>query len=240
MPARTPGEPAVTVATIHDVRRATPRTRLLQLDLDGAPFRFRAGQAVMAGRLGRDTRAPYSIASPPAAARQGRIELLVGTDSAFGETGVEPLTMRGEQLALDGPIGGFGVPAAAAGAPLLLVGGGTGIAPLRSVVLDALDHRGAGPMAVVYSARSADEFAFGEELDALAQRGRLTLHRTVTRLDDPGWPGRTGRVDDAILAAAWPGEGTWCLVCGPGPFVNDVTAALARLGVHSDRVIVER
>jgi NAD(P)H-flavin reductase len=229
----------VTVAIVHDVRRATPRTRLVQLDL-GGPFAFRAGQAVMAGRLGGHARAPYSIASPPAAGRQGRLELLVGADGAFGESGVDPLAFVGERLALEGPLGTFGVPEAAAGAPLLLVAGGTGIAPLRSVVLDALEHPEAGPMAVVYSARAADEFAFGEELDALAERGRLALHRTVTRVDDAAWPGRTGRVDDALLAAAWPGDDAWCLVCGPDALVADVAAALARLGVNPARVIVER
>jgi NAD(P)H-flavin reductase len=228
------------IATVRDARRATPRTRLLQLDLAGAPFAFAAGQAVMAGRPGDGLLTPYSIASAPSAAAHGMLELLVGVDGAFGEAGVEPLTLIGAPLAIEGPLGSFGVPAAAESAPLLLVAGGTGIAPIRSVLLDRLERPHAARMSLVYSARAVDEFAFGDELEALRLAGRLTLHCTVTRDDAPAWPGRTGRVDDPLLAAAWPGGGAWALVCGPGPFVNGVTAALGRLGVDSARVVVER
>ena len=58
-------------AVLADVAQATPRTRRLRLALTGGPFTFRAGQAVFAGLAGADTRAPYSIASPPALGRTG-------------------------------------------------------------------------------------------------------------------------------------------------------------------------
>lgn len=228
------------LATVHDVIRTTPRTRLVRLDLDASPFAFRAGQAVMVGRRDRQTRSPYSIASAPSAARHGRLELLVSADGAFGDTGVDPLALPGTTLVVDGPIGAFGVPAAAAGAPLLLVAGGTGISPLRSVILDLLDGPHPPPIALVYSARAAEEFAFGGELDALARAGRLALYCTVTRDEIAGWPGRTGRIDDGLLRAAWPGGDAWALVCGPGPFVTGVSAALARLDIAAARVVVER
>ena len=108
------------------------------------------------------------------------------------------------------------------------------------MVLDRLERPHAARMSLVYSARAVDEFAFGDELEGLRLTGRLTLHCTVTRDDAPAWPGRTGRVDDPLLAAAWPGGGAWALVCGPGPFVNGVTAALGRLGIDPARVVVER
>ena len=93
-------------------------------------------------------------------------------------------------------------------------------------------------MSLVYSARAVDEFAFGDELEALRQAGRLALHCTVTRDDAPAWPGRTGRVDDRCWRQR-AGRRRVGLVCGPGPFVNDVAAAL-RLGVDPARVVVER
>ncbi len=220
---------------------ATPRTRLLRLTLSDGAFVFRAGQAVMAGLAGSPTRAAYSIASPPSLAARGTLELLVPADGVFGEAGLDPATVVGRTLSLDGPIGGFGVPAAAEGASLLLVGGGTGIAPLRSVALDRLDRAGAAPMALLYSARTPDEFAFAEEFAALDRKGRLRVHQTVTRDERVGaWPGRSGRVDDALLAAALPGRDAWCLVCGPAGFVNAVTASLEGLGVPAGRIVVER
>jgi ferredoxin-NADP reductase len=229
----------VFTARLIDATPTTPRTRRLQLQLAG-PFAFRAGQAVFVGLAGSLQRAAYSIASAPAQAADGFLELLVGADGAFGQAGLDPVQVIGQPLDVDGPVGVFGVPEAADHAPLLLVAGGTGIAPLRSVLLDRMPRRAAPRISLVYSARAVDEFAFGDELAALAREGRLDLHCTVTR-DEPGaWPGRTGRIDDHLLAAAWPGDDAWSLVCGPAPFVSDVTAALARMGIDPARVVIER
>ena len=226
---------------LREAVRATPRTHVLRLDVSGAPFTFRAGQAVMAGLPDSDTRSAYSIASPPSWALRGRIELLVPSDGAFGEAGLDPGSVVGHWLAIDGPIGALGVPAEAQRAPLLLVGGGTGISPLRSVALDRLERADAPPMVLVYSARTPDEFAFGEELAALDRRGQLRVHTTVTRDERAGvWPGRSGRIDDALLSAALPGSEAWCLVCGPAGFVDAVIASLEGLGVPGGRIIVER
>ena len=228
-------------AVLADVARATPRTRRLRLALSGGPFEFRAGQAVFAGLSGADTRAPYSIASPPALARAGTIELLVPADGAFGQAGLDPAAVAGATLDIEGPLGAFGVPDDAAGSPLLLVAGGTGISPLRSVILDRLGATGRPPATLVYSVRTPDEFAFADEFRALAADGRLTLHTTVTRDEGPaGAPTRMGRVDAALLRAALPAADAVCLVCGPSGFVQTVTATLAELGVPPGRIVVER
>ncbi len=228
-------------AVLADVAQATPRTRRLRLAMTGGPFTFRAGQAVFAGLSGADTRAPYSIASPPALATAGTLELLVTADGAFGQAGLDPATVAGATLDIDGPLGAFGVPDDAAAAPLLLVAGGTGIAPLRSVIFDRLVTPGHPPATLVYSVRTPDEFAFVEEFQALAASGRLRLHLTVTRDDGPsGQAARNGRVDAALLRAALPGPEAVCLVCGPSGFVQTVAATLTELGVPAGRIVVER
>jgi ferredoxin-NADP reductase len=215
----------VRLAVLTDVALATPRTRRLRLALTGGPFVFRAGQAVFAGLSGADTRAPYSIASTPALAQTGALELLVPADGTFGQ----------------GPLGRFGVPDEAADAPLLLVAGGTGISPLRSVILDRLGTPGRAPATLIYSVRTPDEFAFADEFRGLAADGRLTLHTTVTRDDSPARaPRRMGRVDAALLRAALPAADAVCLVCGPSGFVRTVTATLAELGVPPGRIVIER
>lgn len=220
--------------------RATPRTRLLRLEFSDPPFVFRAGQAVMAGLSGAPTRAAYSIASAPSLAARGGLELLVPAEGAFGDPELDPASVVGRTLVVAGPIGGFGVPPAAAGAPLLLIGGGTGIAPLRSVALDRLERDDAPPMTLVYSARTSDEFAFAAEFAALDRAGRLRVHQTVTRDDRAEWPGRSGRIDEGLLAAALPGPDAWCLVCGPAGFVSAVTTSLAGLGVPPGHIVLER
>ena len=228
-------------AVLTDVARSTPRTRRLRLTVAGGPFGFRAGQAVFAGVAGAGTRAPYSIASPPSLGAAGALELLVPADGAFGQAGLDPYTVVGATLDIDGPLGTFGVPASAGAGPLLLVAGGTGISPLRSVILDRLDHPGFTTATLVYSVRTPDEFAYADDFAALAAAGRLTLHTTITRDEGPAdQPARFGRVGAELLRAALPHPEAYCLVCGPAGFVQTVTATLEALGVPAGRIVVER
>ena len=69
---------------------------------------------------------------------------------------------------------------------MLLVAGGTGIAPLRSMLGEALEPARSPIAHVIYSARTADEFAYRDELEALAADGRIDLTLTVTR-DGDAW-----------------------------------------------------
>lgn len=229
----------VTTLLVRDVRRATPRTRLLRLDTAAAGFTYSAGQAVMAGLHGSPLRKPYSIASAPVETeRHGFIELLVQVDDSGGPDPRLELATPGTALDIEGPFGTFTLPPISQGARILLVGGGTGIAPLRSMLVQALDT-GMAPIAhVLYSVRTADEFAYRDELEALAREGRIALTLTVTR-DGGDWAGRRGRIDRELLAAL-AGPDAWCLVCGPPTLVTDVRAALAALQVPADRVGVER
>ena len=231
---------AVIPARILEVVRTTPRTRWMRLALDG-PLAFRAGQAVFASLAGSDARAAYSIASPPALGLEGRLDLLVTAEGAFGVAGVDPLDIGGRAVEIEGPLGRFGVPDDAAASPLLLIAGGTGIAPIRSVILDRVARGSTAPMTLVYSARTPDEFACGDELLALSAEAPLEVHLTVTR--DDGTPvgrARTGRVNDALLRAALPSPDAWCLVCGPSGLVQTSVTTLREMGIGDEKIVIER
>jgi len=214
---------------------------MLRLDTAGTSFTFVAGQAVMAGLHRSPLRKPYSIASAPSeAVRRGWIELLVQVDDSGGPDPHLELARPGVALDLEGPFGSFGLPDLDRDSAVVLVAGGTGIAPLRSMLVEALDRPSPPRISVVYSARSADELAYRGEFEALAAEGRVSLVMTVTRELDRGWPGRRGRIDRALLADVLPDPGAWCLVCGPPALVEDVRTGLAALGVSGRRVVVER
>jgi CDP-4-dehydro-6-deoxyglucose reductase len=225
---------------VREVIRATPRTRILRVDLGASGFRYVAGQAVMAGLHDSPLRKPYSIASAPdESTRTGYLELLVQVDDSGSPDPHLELAAPGTPLDIEGPFGQFGLPASADGG-LLMVAGGTGIAPLRSMLLQALSQPDCPPVHVVFSARSADELAYRDELERLAADRRVRLWSTVTRRHDPPWTGRRGRVDRVLLAEALPSPGCACLVCGPPAFVADVRAGLLALGVPEARIGVER
>jgi ferredoxin-NADP reductase len=231
----------VTVLHVRDVQRATPRTRFLRLDLGTSGFGFAAGQAVMAGLHGSPLRKPYSIASAPAeAARRGYIELLVQVDDSGGPDPHLELATQGTPLDVEGPFGTFTLPPLAPGGRVLFVAGGTGIAPLRSMLMDALASNVPPDVRIVYSARSVEELAYRGELEQLERDGRIGLALTVTREESGSWQGRRGRIDRELLGTVLTTTETWCFICGPPALVADVRQALAALGVPDSRVGVER
>lgn len=223
---------------IREVVPATPRARIVRLDLEGQTFPYLAGQAVFVGAHGAESRWPYSIAAAPEdAARDGWLELLVGVDAA-GETGHRLPLERGAPLDVEGPVGTFTFPPNPDEQRFVFIAGGTGISPLRAMLRHALaiPHREVG---LVYSARTPDEFAFQDELRALAREGRIELRQTVTRGGDSDWGGLRGRIGRAELAPLVHDPATLCFVCGPAALVDDTRHLLEELGVDRHRIKVE-
>lgn len=224
-----------------EVIRATPRTQIIRLALNRQPYPFAAGQAVVVGLHDGIVRKPYSLASSPRqVAETGAIELLAQVEEA------DPLDPHLERVSpgtlvdVDGPFGDFRLPDPIVARDLLFVAGGTGIAPLRSMLHEALDRRLVDRIALVYSARLPEEIAYREELEGLARGKQLDLLLTVTRLDGPVWEGLRGRVDATVLGRALKSPQTHCLVCGPPGFVSDATTLLQRAGVAEPLISVER
>ena len=138
---------------------------------------------------GHEKRRPYSIAAAPEdARREGCLELLIGVD-ADGTPGAHLTLDPGQLIDVEGPLGTFTFPAAPDERRFVFIAGGTGIAPLRSMLRHALTmpHRNIG---LFYSARTPDEFAYEEELrGAGATPGEIELRQTVTRAADADWTG---------------------------------------------------
>lgn len=234
MPGRSQdGESGTTTFGVREVARAGPRTRIVRLALDGHTFPFEAGQAIMVGLAGSALKKPYSIASSPGEARRtGAIELLAQIDDPHLER-----VQAGARLEIEGPFGTFGLPAAAE--PTLLVAGGTGIAPIRSIVVEWLDA-GAGGLSLVHSARSAAELAYRADLEARGCDQRLMTFFTVTR-EDEAWGGRRGRVDEALLRKAMrSAAGARCVACGPPALLDEVRRILPRIGISAGRFFTQQ
>lgn len=194
----------------------------------------------MLGLHASPLRKPYSIASAPwELEKTGQLQVLAQVDDTGSPDPHLELAASGTLLDLEGPFGSFGLPATTDGG-LLFVAGGTGIAPLRSMMIERMAQPSNEPIALVYSARSPEEFAFRTELDALRATGRLTVHFTVTRHPEAGWTGRRGRIDGSLLADALPSTRSHCLICGPQQLVNDARALLLKLGVAEDRLLIEK
>jgi ferredoxin-NADP reductase len=216
--------------------RETPTTRRLRLSLNGGSFVYRAGQAASLSVGGTPT--PYSIASSPRETRErGWLEFLVKVDGSnrFGAT-VDSLRPEAP-VVVDGPIGRFTIEGVAPDAPVLFIAGGTGIAPLRSMIREAIDSGRRGTLSLLYSNRTPGEFAYLDELKQLAADGRLRLSLTLTG-EAQDWTHARGRAGISHLSELVQPE-TIAFICGPPAMVTELPAALQTLGITSDRIVTE-
>jgi ferredoxin-NADP reductase len=163
--------------------------------------------------------------------------LLIATDAGADLSWAKP----GALVDIEGPIGTFTYQGAPSQPHVLFIAGGVGIAPLRSMLHEALHASPAPTITLLYSARRSDEFAFIEELQAHATAGRIALHQTVTRHDGNDWRGRRGRVGrgefEAVLHHP---DSTACFVCGPNALVAETVETLKALGVPDSLVRIEQ
>jgi ferredoxin-NADP reductase len=227
---------------IHDAEPATPRAHIIRLDLQGRPFSYRAGQAAYLQPAGADKPRPYSIASAPEeTARHDQLEFLVQTD-ASGVAGLSPdLIKPGTLATVDGPLGSFVFPAEhPTERNFLFIAGGTGIAPLRSMLWHALLAERPGRIGLIYSVRSPEEFAYRQEFERLQTEGRITFRHTVTREAPGDWTGRQGRIDASCLIDIVDAGSTICFVCGPPALIGEISPQLKALGVRDDQIRLEQ
>jgi len=226
--------------TVRDVVRETPRAILLRLDAAGARLAYAAGQAALVGLADGAERKPYSIASPPADMRRnGSLEFLVES----GPDGQAPPHLAGvgpgSRVAVEGPVGGFVLPRRLP-RQLVFVAGGTGIAPLRAMIVSALARPEAPSITLVYSVRTPAEFAFIGELRRLSRQGWIRLCTTVTREADSLWRGRRGRIQQAWINGFVRHRDPLCFVCGPEAFVVRMMEMLRAAGVPARNIRRER
>jgi NAD(P)H-flavin reductase len=235
------GDSPVLRLPIRESIAATPRANIIRLDLQRQPFSYRAGQAAYLHPEGIDKRRPYSIASAPEqTSERGILEFLVQIDatgaSGIARTAIEPGTL----VKVDGPLGSFQFPGHPRERRFLFIAGGTGIAPLRSMLWHALLAERDAQIGLIYSVRSPDEFAYLDEFDRLAADRRIAFHHTVTRSASEGWTGRQGRIDASYLKPLVTSGETLCFVCGPPALLGDIPPFLQQLGVRKDQILVEQ
>ena len=144
------------------------------------------------------------------------------------------------QLGIQGPFGSFMFPVRPPERHFLFIAGGTGIAPIRAMIRQALLRGQEGRMRLLYSAKTADDFAYLPELGEMAakRRPRPAPARDARSARDAG-KASVGRITPSQLAPLIDDPATLCFVCGPETMVADVPRMLMELGIDRARVRVE-
>lgn len=230
-PARPPGSGSWQIATVASVEDETPRVKSFWLDLPewvphlpGQHYDVR-----LTAPDGYQAERSYSIASSPL--DEGRIELTIDC-LADGEVSpyFHDVVEVGDLVEVRGPFASYFVWRDEA--PVLLVGGGSGVVPLMAMLRHRRRTAPDSPMRLLYSVRAAGEAIYAGELG-----GETVV--TYTRVPPGGWTGHTGRIDADLVAAAGVAPGT-AYVCGSHGFVEAAAGALMENGYDAAQIRTER
>ncbi|HEY6876537.1 MAG TPA: FAD-binding oxidoreductase [Polyangiales bacterium] len=217
-------------------RALSPSVQGLSLALPDT-FSFKAGQWLylhVPTAQGVEKRA-YSIASGP---EERPIELAV---TRVAEGAVSPLLCAlapGAELRVDGPHGFFTRDDRTA--PVLLVGTGTGLSPLRSMLTELLAEPVHPPVTLLFGVRTQADILWRDQLEHWARERGLRLEVTLSR-PDATWTGRVGYVQNHVAELARALGEPHVYVCGLSPMVGAVRALCkGELGYDRKRIHSER
>jgi ferredoxin-NADP reductase len=230
------------LGTVVELLEETARAKSIVLDLPDWSG-HEAGQHIdvrLTAEDGYQAQRSYSIASAP---EDGYLVLTVERldDGEVSPYLTDELRV-GDKLELRGPVGGYFVWDEPLGGPLLLIAGGSGVVPLRSMLRHHRALESVVPVRLLYSARSVPEVLYREELMRIAAADEIDIRLTLTRERPDGWHGYARRIDGELLAdVSWPpGDRPLVYVCGPTAFVETAAGGLAAQGHDPGRIRTER
>lgn len=205
------------LARVIERRAASARATTLVLKPNRHWPGARAGQHldVIVEIAGVRHRRGYSLSAPPRA--DGAIEITVAeVEGGLVSPVLARMTQERAVLELSAPYGGLCF-SASAGAPALLLAAGSGITPLRALLLEALAEGATRPITLLYWAQTREELCFHEELMQLARRHpNLRVECLLTR--EPQLP--AARINAEQLQALAPDlAASEVLACGPDGFI---------------------
>lgn len=227
------------VATITRIEEETVDTRTFHLVLDDPAahqnFTFLPGQVAQISVLGVGE-ATFSISSSPT-----RKETLQFSIKKMGKmTSALHDLAPGVKVGLRGPYGNSFPFQEAQGKDLLFIGGGIGLAPLRSLINYVFDHRDAyGSIVILYGARSPGDLCFKEELfHEWPLQEDTQVYLTVDAVQkEEKWEGNVGLVPFYLEELNPSPEGKISFTCGPPIMIKFVLQSMEKLGFTPGQII---
>jgi propane monooxygenase reductase component len=226
-----------------EVERITPLThdiRGIQLRL-ATPERieFKAGQYVDLLVPGTSEWRSYSMANPPS--QNGIVEIMVKLmPGGLFSTYVEQQLTLGERLSLQGPYGNFHLRDTRSEA--IFIAGGSGMAPILSLLRDMADQQDSRLVTYFYGARARRDLFQLDELRGFEQR--LPHFRFVPALSEPqpddAWAGETGLITEVVKRIVANGKSQEAYMCGPTAMIDAAIVTLQRLGVEEQAIFHDK
>lgn len=224
------------LAVVERIIDETGDTKTFQLNFKDEKLRndftFESGQFGMLSILGIGE-APFCISSSPT--RREHLECSIRKVGRL--TRALHRLSEGAEIGFRGPYGNSFPLDLLEGKNLIFVGGGIGLAPLRSLIWNAIDNRDRyGNIDIVYGARSPADLCFTYDLEAWDKDKTVNVATTVDAGDD-SWTGRVGLVPVVLEEVEPPAKNSVAIVCGPPIMIRFTFPALERLGFTPEQIL---
>ncbi len=208
----------------------------------GEAFRFRPGQYMIFSVPGTPhaIRRSYSISTPPSDARH--FEVCVRAVAGGAGSNFIHRLRPGARLAVEGPFGDF-VLDEASPRDIVMIATGTGIAPIKSMLMHLLEQRSRRRVRLLFGLRHESDLFYTDLLRGLkAHYPGFEYKVILSRADPEAWSGPRGRVTDLIARHLTAAEArdSEAYLCGGRPMIESCTAALLALGFAPDAINYER
>jgi NAD(P)H-flavin reductase/ferredoxin len=218
---------------IEHVTDLTPTIRGVTLRLSSPPqMRFTAGQFVNVEVPGTDGVRAFSMANPPSASSEIELIVRIFPGGKFGE--YLKYAKRGQAVRVSGPVGSLKMRLSYR--KILMVAGGSGMAPMLSMLTDLAQKNDRRPATIFFGARTCEELYYTDRLKALCDLSAHAEFVPVVEDAGEGWDGERGLVTDAIARRMGSLRGYDAYLCGPPPMVEAARELVIRLGVREANV----
>jgi sulfhydrogenase subunit gamma (sulfur reductase) len=224
------------IAVIEKIVEETPGVRTYHFNFKDEKLRkeftFKSGQFGQYSVLGVGE-ATFCISSSPT--RRDHLEFAVQkvgrVTNALNRLGI------GAEIGFRGPYGNSFPLDYLKGKNLVFVGGGIGLAPLRSLIWNVIDNRDTyKKIDIVYGARTPADLCFKYDLEAWDKDKTVNMVTTVDR-EAEGWKGKVGVVPKILEEVAPPAKDTVAIVCGPPVMIRFTFPVLEKLGFKPEQMI---
>ncbi len=204
---------------------------------DGKPMVYEPGQILEAGRFGYGEIPLGFASSPTMTEKTGTFDIVIREVGKVSKALCE--LKQGDIMTIRGPLGnGFPVDEFK-GNDVLIVAGGIGLCPTRSMIKYILDKRGEfGRFLLFFGSRNPSEQLFHEDLAEWRVSEGIEYLETVDRPDD-SWKGKVGVITTLFDDIESLSSNTKVIICGPPVMYKFVIQSLGKFGIPEKNVFVD-